>query len=208
MNGGSCRLSSAHRESIKALLQQQDGPLFEGDMIGIDPLMIPQSSDRVMHNGLRDERRHWHGGVVPFIWAEDYYTDHQRAQIRRAMDGIEHFTCVRFIESSRRTAKDFVYIFPGTGCFSDVGRKGRAQRLSLRLDCLSIGTIQHELMHVLGFLHEQSRSDRDDYIEIVTENIAKDREGLHDLEEDDRPSGRPSDRGRGMPERSSAWEPG
>lgn len=33
------------------------------------------------------------------------------------------------------------------------------------------GAIQHELLHVLGLLHEQSRPDRDDYVQIVWSNI-------------------------------------
>ena len=38
-------------------------------------------------------------------------------------------------------------------------------------NCMSVGIIMHELLHIVGFQHEQSRSDRDDYVDVIFDNI-------------------------------------
>ncbi|XP_042565077.1 meprin A subunit beta-like [Clupea harengus] len=60
----------------------------------------------------------------------------------------------------------------GIGCWSEVGRQpSLAQDLSIGPNCDTVATVEHELMHALGFWHEQSRYDRDNYVSINWENI-------------------------------------
>ena len=57
-------------------------------------------------------------------------------------------------------------------CWSSVGNQEEGlQQLSIGANCDRIGTIQHEFLHALGFWHEQSRSDRDDYVSIIWDRI-------------------------------------
>jgi len=66
-----------------------------------------------------------------------------------------------------------------TGCSSYVGRWGDttwrgtgAQGISLGQGCLYMHTMIHEIMHALGWTHEQNRPDRDDFVTIQWDNIS------------------------------------
>jgi len=48
--------------------------------------------------------------------------------------------------------------------------------LSIGTTCYRHGVIIHEILHALGFFHEHSRPDRDEYITIDFSNV---REGMH-----------------------------
>lgn len=59
------------------------------------------------------------------------------------------------------------------GCSSYVGFQDQGkQDMSLSPDCFAkIGTIIHEFLHCLGFIHQHSSPERDEYITINWDNI-------------------------------------
>lgn len=93
--------------------------------------------------------------------------------IERALNEYHKNTCVKFIP--RRTSdRDYISIESEiTGCWSSVGRTGGKQVVNLQMQgCVrKIGTVIHELMHALGFLHEQNREERDKFVTIMTRHI-------------------------------------
>ena len=56
-------------------------------------------------------------------------------------------------------------------CSSFIGRIRGSQELSLADSCLVEDVIIHEFVHALGFFHEQSRPDRDDFIQVFLDRV-------------------------------------
>ena len=56
-------------------------------------------------------------------------------------------------------------------CSSWIGHVQDTQDITLGNGCNNRGTIAHEIMHLLGFYHEHTRLDRDQYITVYDQNI-------------------------------------
>jgi hypothetical protein len=75
---------------------------------------------------------------------------------------------VQFIETEDE--ENFVEFIVDEGCWSQVGMRGGRQEISLAKNC-GVSQATHEIGHALGLWHEQSRSDRDTFVDIKWCNI-------------------------------------
>ena len=159
-----------------------DANLFEGDiaLTNMDSLTNGTDDSIENRNAINNEYRKWPGGVIPYLYYKGY-TKYEKAIISKAITRLHKLTCLRM--KPRTNEADYIYIHPYKGCTSHVGRKGRQQLLSLVGNCFTVGTILHEFMHAAGFWHEQARADRDDYVQIITDNIIPSK--LHNFDKRD-----------------------
>ncbi|MEP1487817.1 MAG: M12 family metallopeptidase [Algibacter sp.] len=93
-----------------------------------------------------------------------------RNEILIAINHLEANTNINFIEQATGSYIDFVFVDTDEYCgSSNLGMIGGRQEI--KLNCTTQRTIIHEILHALGFYHEHTRPDRDDYININWNNI-------------------------------------
>jgi len=138
---------------------------------------------------LADPSRLWPGGKVYYRFGERFQNlKGGKQKVRKMMDYLENTLdkCIEFVEASGPST-DYVIVsddccgdagFPGDMCYSHLGRltRGKPQCVNLDRTRLEDNTIVHELLHTLGFLHEQLRPDRDEYLTVFPENIKEGQE--------------------------------
>ncbi|KAM7352147.1 seminal metalloprotease 1-like [Cochliomyia hominivorax] len=161
-------------------VEEEDPELIGGDFEG--DILLDDS-----RNGLKDEERRWPGGIVYYKIGDEY--DHKN-YILEAMNDIENASCIRFKPAKEDTTGYIDITGTKKGCSSYVGFYNQAQTVNLHMGevgqgCFRKGTIQHELLHALGFEHQHSAADRDDYIKIVWENIKDDKHNQFDKRSED-----------------------
>ncbi|XP_016092648.1 low choriolytic enzyme-like [Sinocyclocheilus grahami] len=154
-------------ETNKHAGQGMDGPLITFGDIAVPTGL--QNADPCTARGCKWKRNRNGLVYVPYVIANQYSPDEIQVIIR----GLQSFTavsCIRFVPHEGQ--RHFLHIQSDAGCYSYLGRQGGGQVVSLqRPGCVHDYIVQHELLHALGFHHEQNRSDRDNHIKILFENI-------------------------------------
>ncbi|KAI5609626.1 nephrosin isoform 2 precursor [Silurus asotus] len=143
-----------------------DFAIIEGDIAVFTGL---QNADPCTSTGCMWPRSQDGNVYVPYVISRRYSTS-ERCVIQTALDSFQKSTCIRFIP--RTTEENYIDIISDKGCYSHVGRINGKQALSIeRSGCMYHQTVQHELLHALGFDHEQCRSDRNKHVKILFKNI-------------------------------------
>ena len=131
------------------------------------------SGDVVDSIALSRDSALWPDGVVPYEIASDL----PNTNTNRVHDAIDHWeanTPIEFVQHTNQN--DFIEFVPANGCSSFVGRRGGRQPINLAGGCGTGSTI-HEIAHAVGIWHEQSRSDRDVFIDVKFDNIEEGKAG-------------------------------
>ena len=148
--------------------------VFEGD-IDLGPIeSIARTQEELQRaEGLQlgsvhnSSSRRWPGGNVPYV-IESNVPNPQRVQTAIAHI---HSRVAGVVFQTRMWYDNNYIIFrrttdPNICGSSGIGRVGGGQVLLVHDNCSS-GPVIHELGHALGFWHEQSRCDRDNFVEII-----------------------------------------
>lgn len=124
-------------------------------------------------------RKRWPNKTVPVSFKEDFPT-YYRKKVYRAMDLLNKLTCVRFTNAT--DPKTYSVRIKGNdrACYAALGYRNAKkgfQESNLHPVCFNrgIGTVIHELIHTVGFHHQQIRVDRDEHLTVHEDRIQSNR---------------------------------
>jgi hypothetical protein len=154
-------------------INEEYGEYYDGD------ILLRDDEDSVENNPLNavtNPNLLWPSATAYYVIQSGVYTANEVQRIEAGIADLQRLTmvngqnCIRILPRSNQG--DYISVENYSGCSSYVGRVGGRQRLSLVPGCITRhGTIMHEFLHAFGFYHEQSRTDRDDWVTINWDNI-------------------------------------
>ncbi|XP_078370120.1 zinc metalloproteinase nas-4-like isoform X2 [Oculina patagonica] len=160
-----------------------DGELFEDDIIMDQRLRSWVTGQYDKRDAINDKSYLWpttqdENGKkivrVPFTLSDEIKQDAEKMEsITKAIESYKKFTCVRYVPLAENDEDYVKFIVNRSMCYSSVGKQGGKQDISIGNGCERLGTVLHEMMHTIGFIHEQSRPDRDKYVRVFYDNIKK-----------------------------------
>ena len=166
-------------EDLK-VVPQEDGSFTMGDIVFLEGQLtdapedlefVEPSLDAGQKLAAAGRIRKWTNNTV--VYVKQNLPENIERELKKSMDEWSSKTNVRFKE--RTNESNYVTIrMNGRNCncgSANLGMNGSRGVINLGSRTTAVVLI-HEIGHTLGYIHEQNRSDRDDYIKINFENIS------------------------------------
>lgn len=134
---------------------------------------MPLTTGLVAVKQIREECL-WFRGIITYEISNSF-TENEKNNIENAINILETKTNLSFLKKENYPwYKDYIHFVKDEnqngGGRSWIGRQGGRQKIWLGYNAAQ-RTIIHEILHAAGIYHEQSRTDRDQHIEILWDNI-------------------------------------
>jgi len=151
---------------------EEEHELVEGDiMVRKRHVLKSPQGEYIEKRKASSWARQWPDGIVPYEFSYGWSQEEKDHAYQAIADYHKH-TCIKFYERQNHH-KRYLHFGNGQGCYSTIGQQWNEgeQLVSLPGLCRHPSTITHELGHALGLYHEQSRSDRDSFVHIISSNV-------------------------------------
>ncbi len=153
-------------KTLNCLSNAEGEVLFEGDIV-----LGQVKPTHTKGIAIKGRSFRWASTTIPYTFTSNLPAQ-TRGWAETAMKDITRKTgFITFVP--RTTQEDYINFAPGSRSnvgSSPVGRQGGGQSIKLG-SATGVAVATHEICHSLGLWHEQSRSDRDQYICIDWDNI-------------------------------------
>lgn len=159
----------------EVLIKQENGKYYISDDEVLSERQLNILKDLSRRNtgtakrsaAISDVVKKWPNGVWYYKIASSRGTE-----ILQAMSWISANSNITFVERTNQANYVTIYdINTGTSGSNHVGMESGTKEIHLAVS-QGVGTIAHEILHSLGFFHEQSRPDRDQYINVYLDRIS------------------------------------
>ena len=119
----------------------------DGKRVAFGDIVLPPEPDMPSVAAAVGQVRLWPNGQVPYV-----VTSANKAAVQAGI-AMRHAKTKRIQFVPRTNQKDYVEFVRGDGCYSQIGRTGGKQQLSLGNGCEYDYIVAHELGHAIGFWH-------------------------------------------------------
>jgi len=150
------------------LAESADDGVPEGCMIIEGDIIVPIDFYESQGKQAWRENSWWPGGIIPYEFDTNVVSWQQDSMLA-AMSVWESISSIDFVE--RNGEADYVHILATANTNSSwVGKKGGEQFVKIASWNYRL-IIAHELMHCVGFWHEQSRPARDSFVTVQIDSV-------------------------------------